>query len=125
MLDMDRFAMEYEAAFNGYRSNPCYESALSYSGCDISTLRVGEGYKLTNQEKMNPDNIKRVIFNFPATIVIYSDDTKTVVKCNDEDFDEEKGLAMIFLNLAFDNNKSARKRFVEGAILENYKGVSK
>lgn len=39
--------------------------------------------------------IKKVIFNNPATIVYWMDDTKTVVKCqNDEPFDPEKGLAM-------------------------------
>ena len=38
--------------------------------------------------------IKRVIFNNPATIVFWEDGTKTVVKCNGEKFDQEKGLAM-------------------------------
>ncbi len=39
--------------------------------------------------------IKKVIFNNPATIVFWSDGKKTVVKCaDDEAFDEEKGLAM-------------------------------
>lgn len=38
--------------------------------------------------------IERVIFNPPATIVIWKDGTKTVVKCNGEKFDQEKGLAM-------------------------------
>lgn len=39
--------------------------------------------------------IKKVIFHGPATIVIWADDSKTVVKCMDgEDFDLEKGLAM-------------------------------
>ena len=43
----------------------------------------------------NAAAIKRVIFNPPATIVYWSDCTKTVVKCNDNDiFDPEKGLAM-------------------------------
>lgn len=35
-----------------------------------------------------------VIFNDPATIVIWADGTKTVVKANGEKFDPEKGLAM-------------------------------
>lgn len=35
-----------------------------------------------------------VIFNGPATIVKWTDGTKTVVKCRDEAFDKEKGLAM-------------------------------
>lgn len=43
----------------------------------------------------NAAAIKRVIFNPPATIVYWSDCTKTVVKCNVNDvFDPEKGLAM-------------------------------
>ncbi|MDO4549305.1 MAG: hypothetical protein Q4D04_14540 [Clostridia bacterium] len=39
-------------------------------------------------------SIKQVIFNPPATIVLWDDGTKTVVKTNDEPFDKEKGLAM-------------------------------
>ena len=35
-------------------------------------------------------NIKEVIFNDPATIVYWEDGTKTVVKCHNETFDEEK-----------------------------------
>ena len=39
--------------------------------------------------------IRKVIFNDPATIVLWSDGTKTVVKCSEKDvFDPEKGLAM-------------------------------
>lgn len=38
--------------------------------------------------------IENVIFNGPATIVFWSDGTKTVVKCNNDLYDKEKGLAM-------------------------------
>ena len=39
--------------------------------------------------------IRKVIFNDPATIVLWSDGSKTVVKCGPEDsYDMEKGLAM-------------------------------
>ena len=42
--------------------------------------------------------IKKVIFNAPATIVLWNDGTKTVVKCSENDiFDPEKGLAFCFL----------------------------
>ena len=37
---------------------------------------------------------KRIIRNGPALIVFWKDGTKTVVKCHDEEFDYEKGLAM-------------------------------
>lgn len=41
------------------------------------------------------DPIKKVIFNNPATIVMWSDGTKTVVKCQPGDtYDAEKGLAL-------------------------------
>lgn len=42
-----------------------------------------------------PLSIKKVIFNNPATIVIWSDDSKTVVKCQEGDtYSKELGLAM-------------------------------
>ena len=38
--------------------------------------------------------IRKVIFNDPATIVLWGDGTKTVVKAHNEKYDPEKGLAM-------------------------------
>lgn len=50
------------------------------------------------------ERIKRVIFNGPATIVFWNDDTKTVVKCREGDtFDPEKGLAMAIAKKALGN----------------------
>ena len=47
---------------------------------------------------------EKVIFNEPATIVIWKDGSKTVVKCqkNDE-YDPEKGLALCFMKKALGN----------------------
>lgn len=51
--------------------------------------------------------IANVIFNDPATIVFWSDGTKTVVKTQDgEEFDPEKGLAMAIAKKAFCNKGS-------------------
>ena len=48
--------------------------------------------------------IKKVIFNYPATIVLWSDGSKTVVKCQDGDiYDPEKGLAMAISKKALGN----------------------
>lgn len=77
-----------------------------------------EKNKLTNKQKLDYKNIEKIIFNKPATIIIFKDGTKEVAKCYDEDFDEEKGVAMIMLNLVFNNNKSERKRFIEKFIVE-------
>lgn len=54
--------------------------------------------------------IKKVIFNEPATIVIWADGTKTVVKCCEGDeFDAEKGLAMAISKKALGDLKEVKK----------------
>lgn len=56
--------------------------------------------------------IKKVIFNDPATIVFWSDGTKTVVKAGANDiFDPEKGLAMAISKKVLGNNYKAYGRF--------------
>lgn len=52
------------------------------------------------------NKIKNVIFNKPATIVFWADGTKTVVKCEHEDFDPEKGLAMAIVKKTMADNHS-------------------
>lgn len=48
--------------------------------------------------------IKKVIFNDPATVVYWKDGTKTVVKCQSRDiFDKEKGLAMAMIKKIYGN----------------------
>ena len=50
-------------------------------------------------------SIKNVIFNPPATIVFWTDNTKTVVKCDQEEYDPEKGLAMAISKKLLGENK--------------------
>jgi hypothetical protein len=47
--------------------------------------------------------IKEVIFHDPATIVYWEDGTKTVVKCQDEEFDKEKGLLAAIAKKVYGN----------------------
>lgn len=55
-------------------------------------------------------SIKNVIFNPPATVVYWSDGTKTVVKCSTNDkFDTEKGLAMAIAKRCANNSGSYYK----------------
>lgn len=79
---------------------------LVFGPCDLTSDRDGnwrirsgalyprcEGKKTASA--MSTAAIKDVIFAPPATIVYWSDGTKTVVKCSEKDvFDPEKGLAM-------------------------------
>ena len=48
--------------------------------------------------------IKKVMFNPPYTIVIWEDKTKTIVKCENEIYDPEKGLAMAMAKRLFGNH---------------------
>ena len=52
------------------------------------------------------DLIKNVVFSGPCTIVQWSDGDKTIVRCENEDFDKEKGLAMAITKKFFGTNES-------------------
>ena len=61
-------------------------------------------YRYTVEKTYNlGTNIKKVIFNNPATIVFWSDGSKTVVKAHNNDYDPEKGLAMAIAKKALGN----------------------
>lgn len=77
---------------------------LGYCINDIkTTLEVYDSMKFM---------IKKVIFNDPATIVLWMDGTKTIVKCwEGEKFDPEKGLAMAIAKKAMGNKGSYFNEF--------------
>ena len=57
-------------------------------------------------------DIEKVIFNDPATIIIWRDGTKTVVKCSENDvFDPEKGLAMAIAKKTLGNKSCYYETF--------------
>lgn len=83
------------------------EPSLFIPGYDNFTVTVP-----ATQEVINVFNralygsvfdIKKVIFNPPATVIYWEDGTKTVVKASNEDFDPEKGLAMAIAKKALGN----------------------
>ena len=80
---------EVKRKYHSFDTNPdngYYEFTIPHYGCN-SRL-----------------SIKHVIFNDPATIVFWTDGTKTVVKCQDGDvFDPEKGLALAISKKALGN----------------------
>lgn len=94
---------------------------LVFSPCDLTADRDGnwrirsgalypqcEGKKTASAT--NTAAIKNVIFAPPATIVYWSDGSKTVVKCSEKDvFDPEKGLAMAIAKRCGSNKGSYYK----------------
>lgn len=66
----------------------------------------------TNTLDNQTPEIRKVIFNNPATVVIWNDDTKTVVKCQEGDtFDKEKGLALCIAKKALGNTSRFNNTF--------------
>lgn len=56
--------------------------------------------------------ITKVIFNDPATIVVWKDGSKTVVKCQEGDvFDKEKGLALAISKKVLGNKSNFNNVF--------------
>lgn len=56
--------------------------------------------------------IKNVIYNDPATIVFWTDGSKTVVKCGERDtYDPEKGLAMCIVKKFYGNEGNYYHKF--------------
>lgn len=85
-----------------------YESVMKIKLNGIVDGCSSVGYKNPRRigvPKIPSDMIyKRVIFNDPATIVIWEDGTKTIVKCQKGDvYDPEKGLALCFMKKALGN----------------------
>lgn len=67
------------------------------------------GYMLEDKSKEKRMTIKRVIINEPATIILWEDGSKTVVKCApDEPFDPEKGIAMAYIKHVMFNDKTTK-----------------
>lgn len=70
--------------------------------------------------------IKQVIFNNPATIVFWTDNTKTIVKAVNEKFDPEKGLAMAIAKKCLGNKGNYFNEFKKWIREEdlNYESVN-
>jgi hypothetical protein len=84
--------------------------------CKINTNL--EDYNLKNikikDEYKSMNNFKKVIFNEPATIIIWDDNSKTIVKCKDgEVFDKEKGFLMAYFQKHSNKTKTQTSKFFD------------
>ena len=83
---------------------------LAYTNNSTSTLNHSPNY--SSYYKQVPLSIEKVIFNDPCTIILWSDKTKTVVKCGeDEKYDPEKGMAMAISKKFFGNKGNYYETF--------------
>lgn len=66
--------------------------------------------------------VDRVIFNSPATIIFWTDGTKTVVKCQPGDtYDEEKGFMAAYLKKLLGNDNTFNKEIKKYCIAQYVK----
>lgn len=74
-------------------------------------ITLGDVYNdLAMRLGLGGPKIKRVIFSDPATIIFWTDDTKTVVKCQKNDtYDKEKGFVMAYLKKLLGNDNAFNK----------------
>lgn len=93
-----------KTAMNSVFGLNSHSKTLEYAANDIEeTIKT----LYNKMYKLEQKYIESVIFNDPATIVIWNDRTKTVVKVTDDDtFDPEKGLAMAIAKKYFGNNSN-------------------
>lgn len=81
-----------------------YNCEDPYTRYICSTCERGSRYIADTSPQKDHFHIKKVIFNDPATIVLWRDGFKTVVKCGEGDiFDPEKSLAMAIAKRALGN----------------------
>lgn len=71
------------------------------------------------EEEMEMLEIERIIYNNPATIVWFADGEKVIVKCHNEEFDKEKGVAMAIARKLY--SRSEFMRIVEGGVEQKTK----
>lgn len=87
----------------------------SYHGDNLDVIDfLSRWYKFKVVD--NDSVISRVIFNDPATIILWSDGTKTIAKTHGDDaFDHEKGFAVACAKKLLGNGDSFRMEFAKWA----------
>ena len=93
-----------------------FNGGISIGRLDYNDVRIALGLSpvpIASFAVMMP-NIKKVIFHDPATIIIWRDGTKTVVKCGENDtYDKEKGMAMAICKRLYGNKGNYNNIFKE------------
>ena len=99
--------MHAKLMINGQYVNGVVRRVDMYKGSfgifDVIRLEVDDF------DKPQP-KVKKVIYNDPATIIFWTDGTKTVVKCQEGDtYSKEKGFVMAYLKKMLGNDNTFNK----------------
>lgn len=111
-MSYDEFFADVEPFISSNVTIGSYSSSVSYNFDDQIIKTVKENFGINPIEKKeekkakvwNMPKIKKVIFNDPATIVYWTDGTKTVVKCGEDDvFNKDAGIALCLMKKMYGN----------------------
>lgn len=135
------------AYYDSRRRWPEIDPNIHKRCCKLQNSNYGEFVKKENKEMGNNSNytygmptldqmtfsqckkdhyvipsIAKVIYNPPATIILWSDKTKTVVKCCENDiYDPEKGFAMAVIKKLCGNDSALFHKLFKTWVLESGK----
>ena len=106
-----------------YLSTEEYMKSLKIEGVTVKDLvgavTSGNDMRYNFTLHVRFPEIREVIFDDPATIVYWTDNTKTVVKTHEEEFSKEHGLAMAIARKYFQGNRTQFLETVENATVRN------
>ena len=101
---------------SGAYKSRCRLDFMTYGGVPMDVINYSKAdcEATWRLYKEMGNTIKKVIFNDPATIVIWGDGSKTVVKAQKgEKFDKEKGLALCYMKKTLGNQSNFNNVFRE------------
>ena len=103
VVNADQIRAAKSAINSVYGANPKSMEDVDYVARCLAKSTTGKGV-CESKRTVDPMAIDRVIFNAPATIVFWTDGTKTVVKCQEGDaYSKETGLALCIAKKALGN----------------------
>lgn len=106
-----KLSRDYEATPADVKKVELSDAERTYVDNDI--VVTTSLYKTKNvPKKMSVPEIKRVIFSSDKTIVLWTDNTKTIVSCSDGDvYDPYSGFCAAIVKKLFGNTSKAKKEF--------------
>jgi hypothetical protein len=93
-----------------------------YSGSEVTLHCIFDNRCNMRTGKCAPTTMrkKKVIYAPPATVVLWEDGTKTVVKCDErDDYDAKYGLALCYMKKALGNTSRALNDVLHGEAISN------
>ena len=110
MNDLKRWIEQREGWLK--ESNPFAYDTPKLMGRYVPVATIDYSAFYRRREDIGKFEIEKVIYNDPATIVIWKNGDKTVVKCQPGDiYDPEKGLALCIMKRALGNKGNYNNTF--------------